>query len=61
METALVARLGDARQAGVLADIGMRAYYEGFAAWIASTRGESLSDVVHDELASYEAVLLRLT
>ena len=61
METALAARLGDARQAGVLADIGIRAYYEGFASWIASSRDESLSDVVQDELASYEAVLRRMT
>lgn len=61
MENALAARLGAAREAGVLADIGIRAYYEGFARWTASSRDESLSDVVQDELASYGAVLVRLS
>lgn len=58
---ALAARMGNPRQAAVLADVGMRAYYDGFAAWIASTDEVSLSDVVRGELAAYESVLLTTT
>ena len=36
LETALVDRHIDSQQAGVLADMGVRAYYAGYADWVAS-------------------------
>jgi AcrR family transcriptional regulator len=56
---ALTIRVGDARQAAVLADIGVRAYYEGFATWILSTDDRPLLDAVCEELAAYEEVLAK--
>jgi hypothetical protein len=58
LQTALAARLEDQRLAGVLADLGVRAYYEGFAAWIDLRRGDQLSEVVFDELAALHAAVL---
>ena len=55
------ARHGNPRQAGVLADVGVRAYYDGFAAWIASTEDVPLTDVVRRELAAYRSVLRTVT
>lgn len=54
---ALAVRLGHPRQAGVLADAGIRAYYDGFASWIASADDVSLAEVVGAELRAYEKVL----
>jgi AcrR family transcriptional regulator len=58
--TALARRLGDARRAAVLADVGMRAYYDGFAAWIASSTDGPLASVVSSQLEAYESVLVSL-
>jgi AcrR family transcriptional regulator len=49
---ALAERIGDSRLAGVLADIGVRAYYDGFDRWIDTRRDESLWSVVSDELTA---------
>jgi AcrR family transcriptional regulator len=57
---ALAARLGDPRQAAVLADLGVRAYYDGYAAWIDSDEREPLADVVGAELGAAESALVRL-
>ncbi|MFG6475757.1 TetR/AcrR family transcriptional regulator [Microbacterium sp. P06] len=57
---ALTARLGDARQAGTLADVGVRAYYDGYTAWIDSDEREPLTDVVGAELEAAESALVRL-
>lgn len=54
---ALAARLGHPRRAGVLADVGMRAYYDGFAVWTASTEDVALIDVVRRELVAYRSAL----
>jgi AcrR family transcriptional regulator len=57
LESSLAGRIGDRRLAGVLADLGVRAYYEGFTLWSGTRRGDRLADVVADELAAYESVL----
>ena len=57
LREALAVRLGDTRQAGVLADAGVRAYYEGFSVWIGSTDDGPLAGPVLEELAAYETVL----
>lgn len=60
LQSALAARLGDQRLAGVLADVGVRAFYEGFTAWTDPRRGDRLSEVVLDELAALQAALREL-
>lgn len=57
LEDALTGRLVERRLAGVLADLGVRAYYEGFTLWSTARPGDRLADVVADELAAYTAVL----
>ena len=57
LEEALASRLGDARQAGLLADLGVRAYYEGYAAWMLGNDVDGLIHSVNEELAAYEAAL----
>ncbi|GAA3551767.1 TetR/AcrR family transcriptional regulator [Microlunatus spumicola] len=57
LRRSLAERLGDDRQAAVLADLGVRAYYGGFAVWIASPVDGPLADVVADELTAYEAAV----
>jgi AcrR family transcriptional regulator len=57
---ALTARLGDARQAGLLADAGVRAYYDGYATWIGSAERDPLVDHVDAELAAVESALVVL-
>jgi AcrR family transcriptional regulator len=57
----LTARLGDPRAAGLLADMGVRAYYAGYDTWVASDEARSLTDVVIDELAAAQTVLGALT
>jgi AcrR family transcriptional regulator len=57
---ALADRLGDARQAGVLADLGVRAYYDGYAAWIEVEEREPLAEVVRAELDAAESALVRV-
>ncbi|WP_216899996.1 TetR/AcrR family transcriptional regulator [Nocardia alni] len=53
-EQALVRRIGDPRRAGVLADMGVRAYYTGYENWVADDGQHSLTDHVLRELAAYE-------
>jgi len=60
LEGALADRLGDPRQAGLLADVGVRAYYEGYAAWMLGDGSNALLDSVDDELAAYESASRRL-
>ena len=57
LDAALARRLGDRRQAGVLADLGVRAYYAGYDAWVASDTGESMTVHVLRELALHEVAL----
>jgi AcrR family transcriptional regulator len=57
VEDSLVARAVDRRLAGVLADVGVRAYYEGFSLWSGPRRDDRLADVVGDELSAYLSVL----
>jgi AcrR family transcriptional regulator len=57
LHEALAARLGDARQAGILADVGVRAYYDGFSSWIAADEDGPLADVVGTELDAYALAL----
>ena len=59
LEAALAARLPDRRLAGVLADLGVRAYYRGFDVWIDLRPEDRLSDIVFEELAAVHAVLSR--
>lgn len=61
LHEALAARFGDARQAAVLADVGVRAYYDGFAAWIVAREDGPLGDVVSTELDAYARALADLT
>ncbi|RIJ47284.1 TetR family transcriptional regulator [Clavibacter lycopersici] len=58
---ALADRLGNSRRAGVLADLGVRAYYDGYAAWLEAEEREALADVVGAELDAAESALVRLT
>ena len=60
LQKALTVRLGEARTAAVLADIGVRAYYDGYASWIAAPDDGPLADVVNNELAAYESVLVAM-
>jgi AcrR family transcriptional regulator len=57
---ALQSRLDDSRRAGLLADIGVRAYYEGYAAWMLADGTGSLIESVERELAAYEVALHHL-
>lgn len=57
---ALATRLGDLRQASALADAGVRAYYDGYAAWVGSDEKEALARLVGDELDGVESALVRL-
>jgi AcrR family transcriptional regulator len=54
LEDALLRRLGDARLAGVLADLGMRSYYTGYETWVAADDQRSFTDHVLDELAAHD-------
>ncbi|MCU1405867.1 MAG: TetR family transcriptional regulator [Glaciihabitans sp.] len=54
---ALTARIGDPRLAGVLADIGVRAYYAGYNTWVASDDPRPMTDAVLEELAEYQRLL----
>jgi AcrR family transcriptional regulator len=60
LHEALDSRLGDTRQAGFLADVGVRAYYEGYAAWMLARDSRPLIDSVNDELDAYEMAFHQL-
>ncbi|CAN5119023.1 TetR/AcrR family transcriptional regulator [soil metagenome] len=57
LQDALVSRIGDAHQAGVLADVGIRAYYEGYAAWMLAGDAGALFESAENELKDYETAL----
>ncbi|WP_432492459.1 TetR/AcrR family transcriptional regulator [Kineococcus gypseus] len=57
LQAGLRERCGDARRAGLLADVGVRAYYDGFDAWLAADDGRSLTAVVLEELEDCRAAL----
>jgi AcrR family transcriptional regulator len=61
LHEALTVRLGDARHAAILADAGVRAYYDGFAAWIVAPVDGPLAEVVSAELDAYARALAELT
>ena len=61
LRDALTARLGDARAAALLADLGVRAYYDGFARWIATSDDGPLADVVTQELDAFGLALAALS
>ena len=58
LEVALVSRLVDRRTAGALADIGVRAYYQGFADWANLPGSDSLRGLVLGELDALQAAVL---
>ena len=60
LQTALDERLEDARASAVLGDLGVRAFYEGFARWVAASDDRPLADVVAEELDAYLAALERV-
>ena len=60
LQGALEARLGDVRQAGLLADMGMRAYYEGYASWMLGDGSHTLIDRVDHELIAYRGALAHM-
>jgi len=57
LQAALTERFGEGHRVGLLADLGVRAYYDGFDSWIASDDERSLTSAVLEELASCEAAL----
>jgi AcrR family transcriptional regulator len=57
LHQALTDRLGDPRLGGLLADMGVRAYYGGYDTWVASDDLRSFTEVVIDELAAMQAML----
>ncbi|AGL16868.1 TetR/AcrR family transcriptional regulator [Actinoplanes sp. N902-109] len=57
VEDALAARLADRRAAGLLADLGVRAYYTGYEGWVAADDDRTLSDWARAELAAASATL----
>ena len=54
---ALHERRVERRAAAALSDVGIRAYYDGFAAWTDARRDEPLWDVVSEELIAIEVAL----
>lgn len=60
LEQALVRRIGDPRLAGVLADLGVRAYYTGYETWVAADDQRSFTDHVLEELAAHEDATRRI-
>lgn len=56
VRAALVGRGEQPRTAGVLADVGARAFYDGYHTWVSSSR-HPFAATVRAELAAYRAVL----
>lgn len=54
LEKALADRGVEKREAGILADLGVRAYYSGYELWVASDSPSPLADYVADELSHLE-------
>jgi AcrR family transcriptional regulator len=61
LEQALEHRLGDPRRAGVLADLGVRAYYAGYQSWVAADDDRALAEHASDELGAYENTIRALS
>lgn len=62
LEQALVERGVEKREAGILADLGVRAYYSGYEQWVVSDDPAPLAEYVTAEIAHLEsaaAALLR--
>lgn len=57
IEQALEDRLGDPRRAGLLADLGVGAYYDAFASWITAGGQRSFTDVVVEEIEARQTAL----
>ena len=60
LQSALEARLGDRRLAGLLADMGVRAYYEGYASWMLGDGSDTLISCVDHELIAYRGALAHM-
>jgi AcrR family transcriptional regulator len=61
LEGALIEHRVDEWQAGVLADLGIRAYYAGYDVWVASENSEPLFNYALDELKHLEGAVERLS
>ncbi|MFD7688922.1 TetR/AcrR family transcriptional regulator [Streptomyces sp. NPDC059781] len=57
IEHELFERFEDRSLAGVLADMGVRSFYAGYASWITSPDDLSLTSLVHQELGEHRAAL----
>lgn len=57
LQAALRERAGDHRRAGLLTDVAVRSYYDGFDVWISTDDDRSFSDAVLDELAECRRAL----
>ena len=60
LRNALCFREVEIRQAGLLADVGVRAYYEGYAAWMIADDTRALIESVDEELTAYNVALRQL-
>ena len=57
---AVASRIGDTRAAGMLADLGVRAYYAGYEEWVRSGDARPLIEYVLDEVAAHRDSLRAL-
>ena len=60
LEDALIDRHVDEVQAGVLADLGVRAYYRGYGRWVTVDDSASLADRVAEQLDVLRQALVGL-
>jgi AcrR family transcriptional regulator len=60
LEGALMERRVDKWQAGILADLGVRAYYAGYEVWVAANDSVPLGDYVLEQLKHLEDALSEL-
>ncbi len=60
MENALIGRGVDRRLAGVLADVGTRAYYDGFRLWSQPGQESRLAPLIMMEFAAFENIAATL-
>ena len=61
LETALIDRRVDSWQAGILADLGVRAYYAGYALWVVSHDSPPLIDYVQAQFQKLQGASARLS